>query len=437
MSHAAIRVVDLTKEYHIGRIQNNFHTLRDSLTGTFASPFRRALGLLRGDASAAAELDQKFVALDHISFDVQPGEVVGIIGRNGAGKSTLLKILSRIVEPSDGYAEINGRTSSLLEVGTGFHPELTGRENVFLSGAVLGMRKTETRRRFDEIVDFSEIARFIDTPVKHYSSGMYVRLAFAVAAHLDPEILIVDEVLAVGDVSFQKKCIRKMQEINRGGRTILLVTHNIATARDFCQRGILLDHGKVVFGGSIKDSLDAYLGLLSQEERTSQASVIDLRHALGRPEGYKPTLKKLELMRDEFTPLSTSLPIGAPLIARLSFEIKEPMANLGAGLGFDSLLGQRIFTAHTAFDGKCKRSGGTGEHVFNCFIPNLDLMPGEYKIKVSLAAENETIDLVEDAARVTIVDSNYYGTGILPWNGMCVMPQRWALDTAPSFVEEA
>ena len=227
MSDIVIRVDSLSKQYRIGGKQEGYRTLRDTLTETFVSPFRRARKLLRGHAYGAAELDEIIWALRDISFEVKRGEVVGIIGRNGAGKTTLLKILSRITEPTEGYAEIHGRVGSLLEVGTGFHPELTGRENIYLNGAILGMKKAEIERKFDEIVDFAEIEKFIDTPVKHYSSGMYVRLAFAVAAHMEPEILLVDEVLAVGDAAFQKKCLGKMGEVAEGGRTVLFVSHNM------------------------------------------------------------------------------------------------------------------------------------------------------------------------------------------------------------------
>jgi len=222
MNDVAIRVENLGKLYHLGK-RERYRTLRDTLVASIAAPFRR---LRSGPSSSGGP--ETIWALKDVSFEVKHGEVIGIIGRNGAGKSTLLKILSRITEPTEGQATISGRVGSLLEVGTGFHPELTGRDNIFLNGAILGMKKAEIERKFDEIVAFAEVERFIDTPVKHYSSGMYVRLAFAVAAHLEPEILIVDEVLAVGDVAFQKKCLGKMGEASRSGRTVLFVSHNMA-----------------------------------------------------------------------------------------------------------------------------------------------------------------------------------------------------------------
>ena len=249
MSDTVIRVDGLSKKYHIGGRQEGYRTLRETLTGALVSPFRRARRLLSGQAHGATGLKETIWALKDAAFEIKQGEVVGIIGLNGAGKTTLLKILSRITEPTEGYAEIHGRVGSLLEVGTGFHPELTGRENIYLNGAILGMKKAEIERKFDEIVDFAEIDKFIDTPVKHYSSGMYVRLAFAVAAHLEPEILLVDEVLAVGDAAFQKKCLGKMESVAQQGRTVLFVSHNMAAIQSLCTGCILLDLGEIVTHG--------------------------------------------------------------------------------------------------------------------------------------------------------------------------------------------
>jgi lipopolysaccharide transport system ATP-binding protein len=259
MNDIAIRIERLSKQYHIGGLQQNYPTLREQLANAFTTPFRRAGKLLRGQATGAAELDEIIWALQDVSFDVKRGEVVGIIGRNGAGKSTLLKILSRITEPTTGFADIFGRVGSLLEVGTGFHPELTGRENIFLNGAILGMKRAEIQRKFDEIVAFSEIEKFIDTPIKHYSSGMTVRLAFAVAAHLEPEILIVDEVLAVGDARFQKKCLNKMQDVGQEGRTVLFVSHNMPSITRLCERAIQLDEGKLIQDGPSSQVTSSYL----------------------------------------------------------------------------------------------------------------------------------------------------------------------------------
>ncbi|MBI4188158.1 MAG: ATP-binding cassette domain-containing protein [Chloroflexi bacterium] len=257
MNSIAIRTENLSKLYHIGQLVG-YHTLRESLMNAFHSPFRRA----RATENKPRNKGNDYIwALKDVSFEVKPGEVVGIIGRNGAGKTTLLRVLSRITEPTSGYAEVHGRIGSLLEVGTGFHPELTGRENVYLNGAVLGMKKKEIDRKFTEIVDFSGVEKFIDTPLKRYSSGMQVRLAFAVAAHLEPEILIVDEVLAVGDAEFQKKSIGKMNEVARGGRTVLFVSHNMLSLQNLCNRGILLESGRVVMDDAITTVIDKYLNM--------------------------------------------------------------------------------------------------------------------------------------------------------------------------------
>lgn len=259
MDEIAIRCEELSKRYRIGERQS-YGTLRETLTEVVTSPLRR----LRGAAQTAPALkgngDNTILALSDVSFEVKRGEVVGFIGRNGAGKSTLLKILSRITKPSEGYVELKGRVSSLLEVGTGFHPELTGRENIYLNGAILGMKKAEIDRNFDEIVAFAEISKFIDTPVKRYSSGMYMRLAFSVAAHLEPEILIIDEVLAVGDEGFQKKCLGKMGDVAKAGRTVVFVSHNMSVVQNLCTRAIVLDKGKAIRADSLEKAIDIYLG---------------------------------------------------------------------------------------------------------------------------------------------------------------------------------
>lgn len=257
MSDIAIRIDGLGKQFRIGAAER-YRTLRDTLNDTLTAPFRFLRNLSGSGASGKAPAET-FWALKDVSFEVKHGDVIGIIGRNGAGKSTLLKILSRITEPTEGYAEIRGRVGSLLEVGTGFHPELTGRENIFLNGAILGMKKAEIRSKFDEIVAFAEVEKFIDTPVKHYSSGMYVRLAFAVAAHLEPEILIVDEVLAVGDQRFQEKCLGKIGEVAKEGRTVIVVSHSMASISTLCQDAILLKQGFLDFKGPVQHTIERYL----------------------------------------------------------------------------------------------------------------------------------------------------------------------------------
>ena len=259
MSDIAIRADSLCKKYRIGREERSYRTLRETISDAFAAPFKRVRGMFGGRDAARGKQNDEIWALKNVSFEVMRGEVMGVIGRNGAGKSTLLKILSRITEPTSGYAEIHGRVGSLLEVGTGFHPELTGRENIYLNGAILGMARTEIKRKFDEIVSFAEVDKFIDTPVKHYSSGMYLRLAFAVAAHLDPGILIVDEVLAVGDARFQKKCLNKMEDVGHRGRTVLFVSHNMPAVTRLCKRAILLEGGILKTQGVSHKVVGSYL----------------------------------------------------------------------------------------------------------------------------------------------------------------------------------
>lgn len=268
MSDTAIRVEQLGKFYKIGAQKAKYKTFRDTLAHAAATPARMARSLFSRNGQAKTD-DNTFWALKDISFEVKRGEVVGIIGRNGAGKSTLLKILSRITDPTTGFAEIHGRVGSLLEVGTGFHPELTGRENIYLNGAILGMSKADIERRFDEMVAFAEVEKFIDTPVKHYSSGMYLRLAFAVAAHLEPEILLVDEVLAVGDIQFQKKCLGKMSEVAAEGRTVLFVSHNLNAVRSLCTTCVVLAEGQLMLRGTPQAAIDYYVEAPGRNAGTS------------------------------------------------------------------------------------------------------------------------------------------------------------------------
>lgn len=278
MSEVAISAEGLSKLYQIGGAPRKYDRLGDQIADVFVAPFRRMGKLLRGQVSGAAELDRTFWALDDVSFKIRHGEVVGIIGHNGAGKSTLLKILSRITEPTRGYVDVCGRISSLLEVGTGFHPELTGRENIYLNGSILGMRKREIDRQFDDIAAFAEIDQFLDTPVKHYSSGMYVRLAFSVAAHLEPEILLVDEVLAVGDIAFQKKCLGKMDDVSKQGRTVIFVSHNMNALQRLCPKSLLLNQGRLVAEGDTDVVITQYLS-----ERTSAGAPGAWINLAGKP----------------------------------------------------------------------------------------------------------------------------------------------------------
>ena len=268
MKKHAIRVQGLSKQYTLGARRESYRTLREALSGALSAPFKH----LRSPLSVPY-VDSKIWALRDVNFDVERGETVGIIGRNGAGKSTLLKVLSRITEPTAGHLAVRGRIASLLEVGTGFHPELTGRENVFLNGAILGMTRAEVRRRFDEIVAFADVERFIDTPVKHYSSGMYMRLAFAIAAHLETDILMIDEVLAVGDASFQQKCLAKMEDVAGHGRTVLFVSHNMTAVQSLCRRVISFENGQVKGDGDPKEQVRSYLSSTAQQEPYKRVSV--------------------------------------------------------------------------------------------------------------------------------------------------------------------
>src|ERR1700730_12407434 len=427
MSENAIELHKIGKQYHIGSKQSGHKSLQDLVTDALVTPFRRAGKLLRGRATGAADLDQTFWAVRDVSLEVKHGEIVGVIGGNGAGKSTLLKILSRITEPTEGYGEIYGRVGSLLEVGTGFHPELSGRENLFLNGAILGMKKVEIERKFDEIVAFAEIEKFIDMPVKHYSSGMYVRLAFAVAAHLEPEILLVDEVLAVGDTAFQKKCLGKMSEVSRSGRTVLFISHSMATIENLCHKAILLEGGRVIYSGDMKQTVERYLHRVSTTAGGMPSHIIDLNTVAGRSHHSTPLLKRLELYTDQGRPLTRGLQMGSSLTAYIYFDLDEPTSSLDACLGFNSILGQRGFTAHSVFEPKRGWGERVGPQVFVCEIPHLTLVPGDYKIKVALNVHNFERDYVEDATMLTVLDSDYYGTGKTPWNGVFVLDHEWRL----------
>jgi lipopolysaccharide transport system ATP-binding protein len=316
MSEIAIKVEGLGKQFRIGSPER-YRTLRDTLTDTLAAPFRLLGRLSRGEGAVKAP-SETIWALKDVSFEVKHGQVIGIIGRNGAGKSTLLKILSRITEPTEGYAEIHGRVGSLLEVGTGFHPELTGRENIFLNGAILGMKKAEILRKFDEIVAFAEVEKFIDTPVKHYSSGMYVRLAFAVAAHLEPEILIVDEVLAVGDSEFQKKCLGKMGDVAKEGRTVMFVSHNMAAVESLCSRGIQMDRGVVIYDGEALAAVRNYFSSSHNEPGPRDLSSVGGRTGSGEIRFVNAEVTNARSPADFIYP-------GDALNVRLGFQCGKPI----------------------------------------------------------------------------------------------------------------
>ena len=369
-----IRAEGLGKKYVIGHQaeRERYVALRDVLARGARNWWRKTAGMARGRAILAGDTVEEFWALKDVSFEVRRGEVLGIIGRNGAGKSTLLKILSRITEPSEGRVTIDGRVASLLEVGTGFHPELTGRENIYLNGAILGMTRAEIRRKFDEIVAFAEIEKFLDTPVKRYSSGMYVRLAFAVAAHLEPEILIVDEVLAVGDAEFQKKCLGKMSEVAGGGRTVLFVSHNMAAVGTLAGRALLLDSGAVAVNGSLSEALSRYLsdGASGKTYRRPAGNICEAPH-----------ISRVEVLTSE---LNGTHRYGQPL--ELRFWIRAPRP-IGRGCFSVQIINQyQQPVVHAfAYYPDIKFGQKPGETVLSCRFPKPRLNVGRYHLRAHLA----------------------------------------------------
>lgn len=418
-SRPVIRVSGLSKEYVIGRRERGRETFREMVTSSLAAPFRR---LRRLGSEAAPE--ERFWALRDVSFEVQRGEVVGIIGRNGAGKSTLLKILSRITDPTEGEVEIRGRVASLLEVGTGFHAELTGRENIYLNGAILGMSRREIDRKFDEIVDFSGVEKFIDTPVKRYSSGMAVRLAFAVAAHLEPEILVIDEVLAVGDIEFQKKCLGKMDDVARSGRTILFVSHNMAAIDGLCSQAIFLESGKVVEYGKTAYILSQYQTMVSQ----TVSSCSNLASHPRRGKGAENIMLEVYLENSGCKKTAVFY-IGEDLKVCVSFQrIGRPFRPV-LGLVFKSHLGVPIFSLDNRFiPGYIFEPVTAG--VITCRVPKLPLMPGRYSLDLYLGDENQSLDRIMEAINFDIIPTDIYNSGRLPYShsGSVVWKGEWVLE---------
>ncbi len=400
---AAIRVEGLGKCYRLAQAgqRANYRTLRESLAGAVAGSFRRG-----GGRKPAVE---DFWAIKDVGFDVRPGEVVGIIGRNGAGKSTLLKILSRITKPTTGRVELNGRVGSLLEVGTGFHPELTGRENVYLNGSILGMSRREIDKKFDEIVAFAEVEKFLDTPVKRYSSGMYVRLAFAVAAHLEPEILVVDEVLAVGDYEFQKKCLGKMQDVSRGGRTVLFVSHNMTAVKALCNRTVLLAGGRVELDAETDVGVDAYVRHAQRGEDTTR----ELCDTPGRVIGSRPLMTRVSLRDGQGNPASS---VGAcgPLKIAVDFDARtRPLAPVLGVVVKDqyggALFGNNNRTVPGYRFGPPARAGEV------CVLfPTMPLMPGRYGVDLYLGDDYGDVDTVLDAISFVVHATDVFGSGRLP-----------------------
>jgi lipopolysaccharide transport system ATP-binding protein len=376
MTDYAIRVNGIGKQYSLGGKATGYRTLRDSIVDTFTWPARMLKGELRNRS-------EKIWALRDISFDLHRGKVLGVIGRNGAGKSTLLKILSRVTEPTAGYAEINGRVGSLLEVGTGFHPELSGRENIFLNGAVLGMKRREIAKKFDEIVEFSGVEKFIDTAVKHYSSGMYLRLAFSVAAHLEPEILVVDEVLAVGDAEFQRKCLGKMSDVAEAGRTVLFVSHNMSAILRLTEESIVLDKGQMVYRAPTREAVDFYMssGLSQSGERTWLPDEI--------PADAKP-FKPLALrIRDPQGKVIDTVQSRQPLEVEIEYELAEDIQGLRVGFYLSTIRGEVIFTSFDTdepkqYDKYAVRPAG--HYVSRATLPAHYLNEGQYVLGVNASS---------------------------------------------------
>lgn len=426
MSDTVIRVENLGKRYVIGYKKGvRYQTLREAINSGIKSFGQKFLTPFADRKKPPNH--NEFWALQDVSFEVKQGDLVGIIGRNGAGKSTLLKILSRITEPTTGRIGIKGRVASLLEVGTGFHPELTGRENVYLNGAILGMSRVEIRSKFDEIVAFAEVEKFLDTPVKYYSSGMYVRLAFAVAAHLEPEILVVDEVLAVGDAEFQKKCLGKMDRVGKEGRTVLFVSHNMAAVEKLCQRAVLLHQGTVKYIGTQTEGITRYLTSFSP-------NLLSLRDRNDREGSGELRIVAIEI-RDECGNVLEAVQSGQTIEIYLYFEVYSnvKLTKIVAGLLISTQLDFPVFLQHNRLTqdnfGVLPEQGA-----FVCKIQSLPLTPSIYKVMYSVMPNyglDETyIDALEDAIELVVVEGDFYGSGEIPKNihGVCLVDANWRLE---------
>jgi lipopolysaccharide transport system ATP-binding protein len=372
-----LEIKNISKKFRIRHESQAYLNIRDSFSSLFGKT---------GHATS-----EDFLALNDVSFDIYPGESVGIIGKNGAGKSTLLKILSKITPPSSGKIIARGRVASLLEVGTGFHPELTGRENIFLNGSILGMRKKEIRSKFDAIVDFSGVERFLDTPLKHYSSGMQLRLAFAVAAFLDPEILLIDEVLAVGDAEFQKKCMGKMDEVNKSGRTILFVSHNMAAVQNLCKKGVLLSKGKIESSGEIRHVVEQYL----HSELESKSEFI-LKNTVNNSAGYA---EKIEILNRDGNPVKL-INMDQPWQVKIHFVLHEKVSSFVAGLGFQTHDGVNLRTTWTS---PVTLHEGKYQVVFK--EDTIMLGKGKYWLTVGFSSHQAAFYYKENAAYIEISNS--------------------------------
>jgi lipopolysaccharide transport system ATP-binding protein len=415
MTVTAIKAEGLGKNYMLG-LNAAYGSLREAVS----EAGRRTVGRLVGRGEKP-EVDVLW-ALKDVSFEINQGEAVGLIGHNGAGKSTMLKLLSRIAEPSTGYAEVTGRVGSLLEVGTGFHPELTGRENVFLNGAILGMRRAEIRKRFDEIVEFANMERFLDTPVKRYSSGMQVRLAFAVAAHLEPEILLVDEVLAVGDAAFQRKSLTKMAEVARAGSTVIFVSHNLATIQALCQRAILLERGSVVTDAPVEEAVTGYLRAL---ERAASDDLETRTDRDGRA-WQESKVKRLAVYDGDSD--EADVVVGGRA-AKIVVEVTEVLPMMECSLTILNSLGHPITTLDSELSSTADiRDSGSGPRI-ECRVDSLPLIPGRYRIDVLLRGRQEIQDGLQAAAYFDVEPGVIDGRPMpsIGADGDVVLPHTWQL----------
>jgi lipopolysaccharide transport system ATP-binding protein len=419
----AINVEGISKLYQLGPNQHtHYRTLRESIADAAGAPWRFLARKLRG-ASPSAErpVSKSLWALKDVSFDVKPGDTVGIIGRNGAGKSTLLKILSRITEPTSGRIKIRGRVASLLEVGTGFHQELTGRENIYLNGCILGMSRRQIDRRFDEIVEFANISDFLDTPVKRYSSGMYVRLAFAVAAHQDPDVFIVDEVLAVGDAEFQRKCLGKMSDVASSGRTVLFVSHNMPAVQKLCSRGVVLVKGRLEFVGNCEGAVRHYqqTGRTSGQDNTNLADF--------RPPNMRPVFRRVALLDGEGNP-TTNVFAGAPLTVEMEFDSPVPFKDPAFGVCVETGDGDRLFHLHSRVQ-HGNLHGLAQRGVARCHVPFWPLIPGTYTLSFTCGSHREYIDFLDRAITIEVEEADCYNSGWPPWTsrGPFLVPAKWTV----------
>ena len=434
MSGIIIKAEDLGKKYVIGHQSETtrYVALRDVLASNARSIWHKTRDLLQGRPIIPGTNLEEVWAVRDMSFEIRRGEVVGIIGSNGAGKSTLLKILSRITEPTEGRVRIRGRVASLLEVGTGFHPELTGRENIFLNGAVLGMTRQEIKRKFDEIVAFAEVEKFLDTPVKRYSSGMYVRLAFSVAAHLEAEILLVDEVLAVGDAAFQSRCLGKMGGFAREGRTVLLVSHQMSAIESLCTRCLLVSGGRLLLSGSSRDVTKQYLGMATGERIRScrlDGNVRKKSYASAR-------MVEVFLSSGDGVPVS-EIQMGSSLAIHVVFRVREPIQPV-LGVVVKTGFGFRLFGINNRIVAGQTLNEVSTEAVITCQFDRMPLMPGTYYLDLYLGDPFGDIDVVTDAISFEVFPSDVFGTGRLPPQlaGPLFLSAHWTLkDTAlsPSF----